>query len=363
MKIMRPIYVSMLLVAAVSLPLGEKNNKAKETKLSARDGGVITGTIFFKGSIAKGSIANPVQLDMSADPICVSLNSKAVTQDAVITDGRLANVFVYVKGLAIDGRTFDAPSSPVVLEHKNCQLEPRVLGIQIGQTLLVSNADPTTHNTRLVTPQSEPWNISSAPGSSPIERRFTNSDLYPIFIRVTDNQHPWERANLAVLDHPFFSVSKLDGEYQIRDLPPGQYTVVAWHERFGEKRAEVQVGSDGSKTADFTFGVNEPPASNPSRGRPANLTIEGGVLNPKALNKPDPVYPPVAKARGVTGMVTVEVVVNEGGNVINARAVAGPQQLRPAAVKAAYQATFAPTLLSGKPVKVRGVIIYYFRLP
>jgi TonB family protein len=359
MKIVHPIHVIILLAGLASLPTVETNNRANVIESSARDGGFISGTVFFDGSIAK-----PVQLDMSGDAICVSLNPKAFAQDdAVVTNGKLANVLVYVTGPAIEGHTFDAPSSPVVLAHKNCQLEPHVLGIQVGQKLLVNNADPTTHNTKLLTPQKESWNISSAPGSSSIERRFTTSELYPIFIRVTDNQHPWEKAYLAVMAHPFFSVSTLNGDYQIAGLPVGRYTVVAWHERFGEKRAEIEVGSTESKTVDFTFGANEPPASNPSRGSARNLTIEGGVLNGKAVSKPDPVYPPAAKARGITGNVIVEVVVDEAGKVIHARAESGLQQLRPAAVKAAYQATFAPTLLSGKPVKVRGVIIYNFRLP
>ena len=70
---------------------------------------------------------------------------------------------------------------------------------------------------------------------------------------VTDNQHPWQKAYVSILSHPFFAVSARNGSYQISGLPPGQYTVVAWHERFGEQRAEISVAAGEQKNLDFTF--------------------------------------------------------------------------------------------------------------
>jgi TonB family protein len=93
-----------------------------------------------------------------------------------------------------------------------------------------------------------------------------------------------------------------------------------------------------------------------------SLTVSGGVLNGKAISKPDPVYPPVAKAARASGAVTVQVTVDEAGKVISAKAVSGHPLLRAAAEAAARQARFSPTLLSGKPVKVTGVLIYNFTL-
>ena len=96
----------------------------------------------------------------------------------------------------------------------------------------------------------------------------------------------------------------------------------------------------------------------PSRIAP----IAGGILNAKAVSKPEPSYPPRAKAAGVSGMVTVQVIIDESGKVISARSVAGPRSLRQSAAQAAKQARFKPTLLSGTPVKVTGVITYNFVL-
>lgn len=91
--------------------------------------------------------------------------------------------------------------------------------------------------------------------------------------------------------------------------------------------------------------------------------IRGGVLNSKATSLPDPAYPEVAKTARATGTVTVQVVIDEKGKVISARAVSGHPLLRQAAVDAARQARFSPTKLSGTPVKVSGVITYNFERP
>jgi protein TonB len=90
--------------------------------------------------------------------------------------------------------------------------------------------------------------------------------------------------------------------------------------------------------------------------------ISGGVLNGKAISKPQPAYPAIAKAARASGTVTVAVTVDESGKVISARAQGGHPLLQQAAVQAAYQARFSPTLLSGQPVKVNGVITYNFVL-
>lgn len=92
-------------------------------------------------------------------------------------------------------------------------------------------------------------------------------------------------------------------------------------------------------------------------------TVSGGVLNSKATSKPEPPYPALAKAARASGAVIVKVTVDETGKVISADAVAGHPLLRPAAVAAAREAKFTPTLLSGKPVRVTGLLTYNFVLP
>ena len=102
--------------------------------------------------------------------------------------------------------------------------------------------------------------------------------------------------------------------------------------------------------------------TSPTPGPIPKSPISGGVLNGKATSLPKPAYPAMAKAARASGIVTVQVTVDESGNVISARAVSGHPMLQQAAVQAAYKAKFSQTKLSGQPVKIRGIINYNFQL-
>jgi hypothetical protein len=124
------------------------------------------------------------------------------------------------------------------------------MGIMTGQTFQVVNSDPTTHNVH-PTPKNNPeWNQSQTQGAPPIEKKFNRAE---ILVPIKCNQHPWMKAHLGVLGNPFFAVSAKDGAYTIKGVPPGTYTLVAWHETFGEQQMSVTVGAKESKTEDFTY--------------------------------------------------------------------------------------------------------------
>ncbi len=101
----------------------------------------------------------------------------------------------------------------------------------------------------------------------------------------------------------------------------------------------------------------------PPAPRPLMKPVSGGVLNGRALSLPSPSYPETARRMHIGGLVEVEVVVDETGKVISARALSGPGTLRDVAVQAAYRAHFSPTKLSGQPVKIAGKINYNFTNP
>lgn len=106
---------------------------------------------------------------------------------------------------------------------------------------------------------------------------------------------------------------------------------------------------------------NKPGESTPVEKQPGERApISGGVLNGKAVYLPLPDYPPIAVQAHAAGTVTVQVLIDEVGNIISARAVSGHPLLQAAAVTAARQARFTPTSLMGEPVKVSGVIVYNF---
>jgi periplasmic protein TonB len=123
-------------------------------------------------------------------------------------------------------------------------------------------------------------------------------------------------------------------------------------------------GGGGGGTAPVVKSDDEPPPPPPQPTPPPKpkTVVSGGVLNGKAISKPQPAYPPIAKAARASGTVTVQILVDESGRVVSANAVSGHPLLQQAAVAAARQARFSPTLLSGQPVKVSGVITYNFVL-
>jgi protein TonB len=124
-------------------------------------------------------------------------------------------------------------------------------------------------------------------------------------------------------------------------------------------------GGGGTGSAPKVEVSDEPPPPPPPAPTPPpkpKTVVSGGVLNGKAISKPQPNYPPIAKAARASGTVTVQILVDESGRVVSASAVSGHPLLQQAAVAAARNARFSPTLLSGQPVKVSGVITYNFVL-
>jgi plastocyanin len=270
--------ISLMLVLASFLTIGcgpkepeeVPEETTKRTYATTGNEGSITGVIKFDGPAPA-----PKKIDMGGDANCANAPGEKTTDDIVVTEGKLANVYVYVKGPKVDEFSFSPSSDPVELVQVGCKYHPRVLGLRTGQTLRVKNSDPTTHNVHPTPAKNVEWNQSQTPGQAPIEKKFTKPET---LIPVKCNQHPWMKAHVGVLDHPFFSVSAKDGKYTITGLPPGDYTLVAWHEMGGdkgtEKTAKVTVGAKESKTQDFAFG------SATASAPPLHLRIEPALVLP-----------------------------------------------------------------------------------
>lgn len=246
----------MLTLAAVLVAVGckSKAKKAEDEKADAgakppyaskNDEGTIAGKISFDG-------AAPVlkKIDMSQDANCAGSAGDKTTDDLLVAEGKLANVFVYLKGGSVDKFSYPTPSDAVVLDQQGCRYHPRVVGIQANQSFRVTNSDSTTHNIHPSPKVNQEWNQMQAQGAPAIEKKFSRPE---ILIPVKCNQHPWMKANIGVLAHPYFAVSAKDGSYTIKNVPPGTYTVVFWHETLGEQTQQVTVAAKESKTQDITY--------------------------------------------------------------------------------------------------------------
>jgi hypothetical protein len=229
----------------IAASLGIATSQQKPIYKASGNEATIVGTISFPGIAPE-----PYRIDTSADPVCTKVSPTLLTDWVVVTNHKLANVVVYLRGESLNLYSFDASSSDVRLEHRGCRYIPHVFGMQAQQTLKVVNRDPTTHNTHVWAKNNREWNQSQPPGAADLEERFASPEVFFLF---KDNQHPWEKAYVGVFSHPFFSVSATNGAYRISGVPPGKYTVVAWHERLGEQTTNVLLTGGEQKTLDFTF--------------------------------------------------------------------------------------------------------------
>lgn len=227
--------------------------------------GTISGAVAFTGTPPA-----PKKIATDADPACGKANPNLTTEDTVVKDGKLANALVYIKeGTLADGTkiaewSFKTPSEALTLDQNGCHYKPHVSAVMVNQKLNITNSDPTQHNIHF-TPKNNPdWNQSQPNGAAPMTHSFKVAE---VLVPVKCNQHPWMKAYVAVLKHPFAAVSAEDGSYTIKGVPPGDYTVVAWHEggQTGtEQKMQVKVAANGSAKADFAFGEAATASGNPS---------------------------------------------------------------------------------------------------
>lgn len=208
--------------------------------------GSISGMIRYSGNRpARNAI------DMSNDPACVEAHhGKAFDESLVVSpNSSLANAFIYVKE-GLEGKRFDAPSTPVVIDQNGCWFRPRIIGIQTGQVFEVRNSDPVTHSIHPMAQINREWNHSQGAGDPPMVRKFLKPE---VMIRVKCNIHSWMHAYIGVVDNPYFAVSKEDGSYSIGNLPPGTYTIGFWQEALGTQERRVTIAPHSTTQVNLTF--------------------------------------------------------------------------------------------------------------
>lgn len=208
------------------------------------DEATITGVVNFAG---EPPARRKIQMD--ADPVCAQKNPNALAEDVVVNNGKLQNVFIYVKSGA-EKWSFSTPQEEVVLDQDGCVYVPHVLGIQANQPLKIISSDNTNHNIHPSPKNNPEWNVSQPPGSPPIVKTFARAE---VMIPVKCNQHPWMRAYIGVLRHPFYAVSKADGTFELKGLPPGEYEIEAWHEKYGAQTTRVTLAAKEAKPIEFTY--------------------------------------------------------------------------------------------------------------
>lgn len=208
-----------------------------------RAGAAIRGVVSYSGR------DRDVPLPIAGDPYCAAaqgLMSETVTGDGA---GHLGNVVVYVKAGPIASR-YAVPAEAALLDQRGCQYHPHVQAIRAGQPLRIVNSDATLHNVHAQAAANQSFNVGQPFAGMELVRTF---DRPEVAVPLRCSVHPWMLAWVAVFEHPFFAVSGEDGSFEIAGLPPGAYTLEAWHETLGTRSAEATVGGEGAVEVAFSF--------------------------------------------------------------------------------------------------------------
>lgn len=212
-------------------------------------GGTLKGKATFKGEPERRKV-----IKMTADPACVAATSgKKVGTEKVIVGKpddngvrAIQNVIIYVKS-GLSEEAYDAPEGSLTLNQKGCVYSPHVTTIQIGQTLVVQNNDNTLHNIHGLPQKNAEFNFGQPRAGMTKNLTFKKAEIF----RVKCDVHPWMGAYVGVFEHPFHAVTDKPGNYEIKNLPAGEYEVVAWHEVYGKFTKKVTVKADGDTELNF----------------------------------------------------------------------------------------------------------------
>src|SRR5882672_7643960 len=213
-----------------------------------------TGTIKGRIVLSGNPPGNPV-IRMGRDPMCAKVNAgKQVIQETVLTrNGGLANVFVRLQG---NFPQTPVPTQPVTIDQRGCIYAPRVVGMRVGQTLQIRNDDDLMHNVHSLSARGNSFNVSEPKAGMVQQFRLDDEE---VMLQVKCDIHSWMTAYVGVVSHPYFAVSSTAGTFEIDNVPPGNRTVHAWHERYGPLTRTIRVQAGSTTTVDFEYTGAEKP--------------------------------------------------------------------------------------------------------
>jgi len=207
--------------------------------------GRVSGRVVLEGPVPQNP---PIKIE--ADPFCQNAQKDGMTSESfVVKDGALDNAFVYVKD-GLGSYVFDVPTAPVTLAQQGCRYGPHVVGVRVNQPIEITTADATIHNVHALAKVNSGFNFGQQIPGEKQRKTFVKPE---VMVEFKCDVHSWMRAYAGVLPHPYFAVSGNGGMFELKDVPPGTYTIEAWHEKLGTQTQTVTLGEKDSKEITFTF--------------------------------------------------------------------------------------------------------------
>ncbi len=209
-------------------------------------GGDLIGTVIYRGKIPAAK-----RLRMDSDPACCANDQEDNYSESFLVDenNHLANVIIYLNNVKYNKKE---TKDPAILDQKGCRYIPHVLCVQTNQEVKILNSDLTLHNVHGRPKNNTVFNFGMP--KTVKEKTITFRKTDDVFV-VKCDVHPWMKSYIQVFNHPYFAVSAKDGKYIIPNIPPGNYEVIAWQEKFGSKKTLIKKVNIGDQTArlDFIF--------------------------------------------------------------------------------------------------------------
>lgn len=255
----RPTYLAVISILALSACKGSSApasssasteqpaaSTASASPVDPATAGNIEGIVKFTGTKPA-----PQKIAMNADAQCKAAHTTDVmAQDVVVNaNNTLEYVYVYVKS-GLGNMKFPVPTTPAVLTQQGCLYTPHVVAVQVGQQLDIQNDDSVLHNVNVRPTKNQGFNIGQPIKGMKTPKTFTTPE---VMIPVKCDVHPWMHGWIGVQDHPYASVTDDTGAFSLKNLPPGEYEIEAWHEKYGTATQKVTVGAKETKKIEFTF--------------------------------------------------------------------------------------------------------------
>ncbi|MFN0117512.1 MAG: carboxypeptidase regulatory-like domain-containing protein [Elusimicrobiota bacterium] len=221
--------------------------QAVQNPVDSATAATVSGSVKFTGAKPKSQ-----KLAMGADAYCKTKHTTDVLSEEVTVNANntLKNVVIYVKSGLDANLKFPTPTTPVILDQIGCLYVPHAVALQAGQELLVRNSDGVLHNVNARPTKNQGFNFGQPVQGMENKKTFSEIETG---IPVKCDVHPWMHGTISVFNHPYFSITGEDGSFSLANLPPGEYEIEAWHEKYGTSVQKVTVGASETKSITFTF--------------------------------------------------------------------------------------------------------------